>query len=75
MDLEGPDPVLAMTARKFCMTGFFFKKTSVLVESIWLTVLHTGAVCVLVVYAMDMHTHLQPMTLLVCSHFILEGLC
>lgn len=79
MDLEDPDPVLAMTAGKFCIPVFlsflFFFKKPVLVKSIWLTVLHTEAVCVLMVYAMDTHIHMHPMTLPICPHFILEGLC
>lgn len=48
------------------------------VEVIWLTVLQTGAVCVLVVgrlSAMDAHIHTHPMALPICPHFILEGLC
>lgn len=73
-----------MMAGEFCIPGVFFcfflvKKSPVFVKSIWLTVLHAGAVCVVVVvqrlYAMDTNIHIYPMTLPISPHFILEGLC
>lgn len=57
----------------------FLKKKESCIGGKHMTMLHTGAACVLVMArrlcAMDTHIHVHPMTLPICPHFVLEGLC